>query len=35
MQKAIDNFLFGLFFGCGFSIAAAVLRFIGSFLTRA
>jgi hypothetical protein len=32
---ALDRFLFGLCFGMGFSIAAAVLHFIGSFLTRA
>lgn len=35
MQKAIENFLFGLWFGCGFTVAAAVLHFIGSFLARA
>ena len=28
MAKAIENILFGLFFGIGFAIAAAVLKFI-------
>ena len=28
MAKAVENFLFGLCFGCGFLVAAAVLRFI-------
>jgi hypothetical protein len=32
MQKAIENFLFGLFFGIGFYIASNVLAFIGQFL---
>jgi hypothetical protein len=32
MVKAIENFLFGLFFGMGFAIANNVLNFIGSFL---
>lgn len=32
MQKAIADFLFGLFFGMGFAIANNVLNFIGSFL---
>lgn len=32
MIKALENFLFGLFFGMGFSIAAAVLHFIAGFL---
>jgi hypothetical protein len=32
MQKAIENFLFGIFFGMGFSIANNVLNFIGQFL---
>ena len=32
MQKAIDNFLFGLFFGMGFAIANNVLNFIAQFL---
>lgn len=31
MSKAVENFLFGM----GFSIAALVLRFIGSFLVGA
>ena len=32
MQKAIDNFLFGIFFGMGFVIASNVLNFIAQFL---
>jgi hypothetical protein len=32
MQKAISDFLFGLFFGMGFYVASNVLNFIGSFL---
>ena len=32
MQKAIDNFLFGLLFGMGFSIANNVLNFLASFI---
>ena len=32
MQKAIDNFLFGLFFGMGFAIVNNVLNFIAQFL---
>lgn len=32
MQKAIDNFLFGLFFGMGFAIANNVLNFLAQFL---
>jgi hypothetical protein len=32
MQKHIDNFLFGLFFGIGFAIASNVLNFLGSFM---
>jgi hypothetical protein len=35
MQKAIDNFLFGLCFGIGFSIAANILNFIGQFMHAA
>lgn len=35
MQKALDNFLFGLCFGMGFAIAAAVLHFIGALISRA
>ncbi len=35
MQKAIENFLFGLCFGMGFAIAQAVLHFIGSFMVKA
>jgi hypothetical protein len=34
LQKIIDNFLFGLFFGCGFFIAQAVLHLIASLLQR-
>jgi hypothetical protein len=34
MQKAIENFLFGLFFGCGFFIAKAVLDLIVMILSR-
>lgn len=32
MQKAISDFLFGLFFGIGFAVAGAVLAFIVSIL---
>ncbi len=32
MQKAISDFLFGLFFGMGFAIAAAVLHFIAGLI---
>lgn len=32
MQKAIENFLFGLCFGMGFCISLAVLRFIVTIL---
>lgn len=35
MQKCIDWFLMGLFFGIGFSLAWAVLQFIASFLAHA
>lgn len=35
MQKAVSDFLFGLCFGMGFSIAAAVCHLIGSLLTHA
>lgn len=35
LAKAIQDFLFGLCFGMGFSIAAAVLHFIASFLSKA
>lgn len=34
MQKAIENILFGLFFGIGFSIAKAILDFIVMILSR-
>ncbi len=33
-QKALENFLFGLFFGMGFVIASAVLGFIGGLIAR-
>lgn len=32
MKKALENFLFGLFFGMGFCIALSVLRFIVAIL---
>lgn len=32
MAKAIENFLFGLFFGMGFCVSMAVLRFIVTIL---
>lgn len=32
MQKAIQDFLFGLFFGMGFAIASNVLNFIAQFI---
>lgn len=32
MHKAIENFLFGLCFGMGFTIAANVLHFLGQFI---
>ncbi len=35
MHKAVSDFLFGLFFGMGFVIAAAVLKLIGSLIARA
>ena len=35
MHKAIENFLFGLFFGIGFAVAANVLNFIGQFMHAA
>ncbi len=34
MQKAFADFLFGLCFGMGFSVAHAVLAFIVSILSR-
>ena len=34
MQKHLDNFLFGLFFGMGFAIANAVLAFIVALLSK-
>lgn len=35
MQKAVENFLFGLCFGMGFALAAAVLHFIGAIISKA
>jgi hypothetical protein len=35
MAKFCNDFLFGLAFGCGFSIAVAVLRFVAGFLSQA
>lgn len=35
MQKAINDFLMGLFFGMGFAIANNVLNFLGQFLHAA
>lgn len=35
MQKAVENFLFGLCFGMGFALAAAVLHWIGSLIVKA
>lgn len=35
MQKAVENFLFGLFFGMGFAVANAVLHFIVGLLSGA
>lgn len=35
MEKALADFLFGLCFGMGFSIAAAVCHLIGSLLIKA
>ncbi len=34
MQKAVADFLFGLFFGMGFAVANAVLAFIVSILSK-
>lgn len=34
MQKAIENFLFGLFFGMGFAVANAVLAFVVAILSK-
>jgi hypothetical protein len=33
MQKAVENFLFGLWFGCGFIVAYGVLRLIASLIS--
>lgn len=35
MQKFVSDFLFGLAFGCGFALAAVVLRLIGSLIAGA
>ena len=35
MAKHVENFFFGLAFGCGFCIAQAVLQMIAAFLARA
>lgn len=35
MQKGIENFLFGLAFGCGFTLAQAVLHLIAGLLSKA
>ncbi len=32
MQKAIQDFLFGLCFGMGFAVAANVLNFLAQFI---
>jgi hypothetical protein len=34
MQKALENFLFGLCFGMGFVVSQAVLNFIVSLLQQ-
>lgn len=34
MQKALNDFLFGLCFGCGFAISVAVLRFIAGLISQ-
>ena len=34
MQKAVENFLFGLTFGMGFAIASTVLQLIASLISR-
>ena len=35
MQKHWDNFLFGLFFGLGFSVVGALIRFIVALFSGA
>lgn len=35
MQKAIENFLLGLTFGMGFSVAAGVCHLIAMLLSKA
>lgn len=34
-MKFVTDFLFGLAFGCGFAIAQAVLKFVGSLIAGA
>jgi hypothetical protein len=34
LTKAVTDFLFGLLFGMGFNIAAAVLHFIASLISK-
>ena len=35
MQKAVSDFLFGLCFGMGFAIAAAMCQLVGGLLQHA
>jgi hypothetical protein len=35
MVKAVGDFLFGLCFGMGFALAAAILQFIGHLISQA
>ena len=35
MQKAVENFLFGLCFGVGFQVASGVCHVIGAMLVNA
>ncbi len=35
MYKFVSDFLFGLAFGCGFALAAALLKLIAAFLSKA
>ncbi len=35
MSKGVENFLFGLWFGCGFLVAYAVLKLIVMLLSHA
>ena len=34
MQKALENFAFGLCFGMGFAVSSALLNFIVSILSQ-